>query len=496
MKSRYLLAVDIGTSVSKVIVYDEEFRKITEARDEITTYYPQPHFFEQDPNQWWINVRREIEEVITKIDPKEIVGIGVCAQMHAPILVNKEGAPLYRCLSWPDLRTVETTNEITLATGVNQPFYTAMAPKVLWIKRNHPKLIERTYKILLPKDFIRMKLSNTFCTDWNDAKGTGMFNVKKGIWIEKIVNYLEIDANKLPDPRKGEEVVGGVTREVTEKTGLIEGTPVIVGAPDNLGRALDRTAASASDLLVYLGTGAMIEYISESGAKPQGTFRSILGVAGTAPQWFKNNFCKEDVIRARELGVNTYTFLDSKAQKLEPGMGGLVFLPHIMGERAFEGRTRNDVDNFNPYARGVIFGLCLGHSREHIFRAIREGAVYHLYLCWERIQSLNPGIVANRIITSGGGGQSRFWRQIIADVFSLPVWVPKELETGSLAVSCLISVSAGIYRDFTDAIKHINNPLIDIVEPIEENRVKYQKMFGLYKRLEENLKNLFIAPKP
>ncbi|MCK5626073.1 hypothetical protein KAI11_04385, partial [Candidatus Bathyarchaeota archaeon] len=230
--------------------------------------------------------------------------------------------------------------------------------------------------------------------------------------------------------------------------------------------------------------------------KPQGTFRSILGVAGTAPQWFKNNFCKEDVIRAKELGVNIYTFLDSKAQELEPGMGGLVFLPHIMGERAFEGRTRNDIANFNPHARGVLFGLCLGHSREHIFRAIREGAAYHLYLCWEMIQSLNPGIVANRIITSGGGGQSRFWRQIIADVFNLPVWVPKELETGSLAVSCLISVSAGIYRDFTEAMKHINNPLTDVVEPIEKNRIQYRKMFSLYKKLEEDLKDLFVVPKP
>lgn len=496
MKSRYLLAIDVGTSVSKVIVYDEDFRKITEARDEITTHYPQPHFFEQDPKQWWMNIRREIGEVVTKIEPKQIVGIGVCAQMHAPILVNKEGEAVYRCLSWPDLRTVEITKEMNRTLEVNQPFYTAMAPKILWIKRNHPKLIENTYKILLPKDFIRMKLSNTFCTDLNDAKGTGMFDAKKGIWIEEVVDYLEIDANKLPDPRKGEEVVGGITRDVAEKTGLLEKTPVIVGASDNLGRTLDRTAASANDLLVYLGTGAMIEYISESGAKPQGTFRSIMGVAGTVPQWFKNNFCKEDIINAKELGVNTYDFLDTKAEPLEPGIGGLVFLPHIMGERAFEGRTRNERGNFNPYARGVIFGLCLGHNREHIFRAIREGSVYQLYLCWERIQSLNPGIVANRIITSGGGAQSRFQRQIIADVFGLPVWVPKELETGSLAVSCLISVSSGIQRNFTDAIKHIDNPLTDIVEPKEENRDKYQKMYALYKRVEEDLKTLLIVPKP
>jgi xylulokinase len=496
MKRRFLLTIDVGTSVSKVIVYDEDFHKIIEARDEIITKYPQPHFFEQEPTQWWRNVRRELREVTTKIDPKQIVGIGVCAQMHAPILVNKEGKPLYSCLSWPDLRTTELTKEMNRNLSVHQPFYTGMAPKIMWIKRMHPKMIESTYKILLPKDFIRMKLSNTFCTDLNDAKGTGMFDAKTGVWMDDVVKYLGIDINKLPTPRKGEEVVGGVTREVAVKTGLIEDTPVIVGASDNLGRALDRTAASANDLLVYLGTGAMIEYISERGAKPQGTYRSIMGVAGTVPQWFKNNFCKEDMLKAKELGVNTYHFLDTKAQQLEPGSGGLVFLPHIMGERAFEGKTRNEPGNFNPYARGVLFGLCLGHSREHIFRAIREGSVYHLFLCWERIQSLNPGVIAKRIVVSGGGAQSRFQRQIIADVFGLPVWVPKELETGSLAVSCLISVSANIHRDFTEAIEHIDNPLRDVVEPIDGNRDKYHKMYDLYKRLEEDLKELLLMPKP
>ncbi|MHA2313667.1 MAG: xylulokinase [Candidatus Hermodarchaeia archaeon] len=496
MNTRYLLAIDVGTSVSKVIAYDETFRKITDARDEITTYHPQPHFFEQDPNQWWLNVRREIDEVVTKINPKEIIGIGVCAQMHAPILVTKEGGPLYSCLNWPDLRTVEITKEMNRTLAVKQSFYTSMAPKLLWIKRNHPKLLEKTYKILLPKDFIRMKLSNTFCTDWNDAKSTGMFDVKKGTWIEEIVNYLEIDTKKFPVPQKSEEVVGSIPRDIAEKTGLIEGTPVITGAPDNLGRTLDRTAAHAKDLLVYLGTGAMVEYISESGAKPQGTFRSILGVAGTVPQWFKNNFCKEDMLNAQKRGVDTYMFLDSKAQTLEPGAGGLVFLPHIMGERAFEGKTRNEPGNFNPYARGVLFGLCLGHSREHIFRAIREGSVYQLYLSWERIQSLNPGITANRIVVSGGGAQSRFQRQIIADVFGLPVWVPKETETGSLAVSCLIAVSAGLQQDFTDAIQQIDNPLSKLVEPIESNRGKYHKTYALYKRVEEDLKDLLLVPKP
>ena len=493
MTHKYFLTIDIGTSVSKAILYDDQFKKIAEAHDEISVHHPQPPLFEEDPNQWWTNVKREVKDVVTKINPKEIVGIGACAQMHAPILVDKKGTLLFPCLSWPDLRTVEITNEMNRAIDVPQPFYTATAPKILWIKRNNPELIERTYKILFPKDFIRMKLSKTFCTDSNDASGTGMFDEKTNSWNDKVVNYLGISKDKLPESRKPEEVVGEVTREVAKETGLIEGTPVIAGSADNLGRSLDRNAANAKDLLVYIGTGSMIEYISESGARPKGTFRSILGVEGTVPQWFKNNFCEEDRVRAEKMGISTFELLDSEAEAIGPGAGGLVFLPHMMGERAFEGKTRNEQGNFNPYARGVIFGLCLGHSRRHIFRAIMEGTVYQLYLCWERIQSLNPGIVADRIVASRGGAKSKVWRQMIADAFGLPVWIPKELETGTLAVACLISVSAGLSPNFDSAIKQINNPLTDVVKPIKENKAKYHEMYDLYKRLEGDLKEILTT---
>ncbi|MDQ1278885.1 MAG: hypothetical protein QG670_145 [Thermoproteota archaeon] len=493
MSNKYFLTIDIGTSVSKVILYDSQFKRIAEAHDEISVYHPQPNFFEQNPNQWWTNVKKEIKEVVTKTNPKEIVGVGACAQMHAPILVNNKGTPLFPCLSWPDLRTVEITNEINNVIDVPQPYYTATAPKILWIKRNNPDLIKKTYKILFPKDFVRMKISGTFCTDTNDANGSGMFDEKAGSWNDKVVNYIGVSKDILPEPRKPEEVIGEVTKEAAEETGLVEGIPVITGSADNLGRSLDRNASKARDLLVYIGTGSMIEYISESGARPKGTFRSILGVEGTVPQWFKNNFCEEDRIQAERMGKSTWDFLDSEAEDVGQGAGGLVFLPHMMGERAFEGKTRNETGNFNPYARGVIFGLCLGHSRKHIFRAIMEGTVYQLFLCWERIQSLNPGIVADRIVTSGGGASARVWRQMIADAFGLSVWIPTELETGTLAVACLISVSAGLSESFDSAIKKIDNPLTDVVKPIKENNAKYYKTYGLYKRLEEDLKEILTT---
>jgi len=493
LRGKYSLTIDVGTSVSKVTLYDEAFREVSKAKDEITTNYPQPHYFEQDPNQWWTNIRREIKEVISRVDPKEIKAIGVCAQMHAPILADRKGNVLFPSLSWPDLRTVETTDEIASKTGISQPYYTALAPKILWINRSDPRLIKRTHKFLLPKDFVRMKLSSTFCTDLNDANGTSMFDDAKREWMKPLVDYLGISIDQLPEVRRPEEIVGGITEEASKETGLLQGTPVIAGSSDNLGRSLDRAAASARDLLIYLGSGAMIEYISETGARPKGTYRSILGIAGTVPQWFKNNFGAEDRVKAEKLGIDALQLLDSEAAELEPGAGGLLFLPHIMGERAFEGRTRSEPSNFNPYARGVVYGLCLGHTRKHVFRAILEGCVYQLYLCWERIQSLNPGIAANRIVASGGGSKSRVWRQIIADTFDLPVFLPKETETGSLAIACLISVADGTSRTFDEAVARIKNPLLDPVQPSKANWPKYQQAFDLYKRLEGDLKGMFTA---
>ncbi len=493
MSGKYSLTIDVGTSVSKVTLYDEGFREISKVKDEIFTSYPEPHFFEQDPNQWWDNVKREIKEVLSQVDPGEISGVGVCAQMHAPILVDREGTVLFPSLSWPDLRAIEITDEISSKTGIFQPYYTSLAPKILWIKRSHPNVVQRAYKILLPKDYIRMKLSQTFCTDLNDASGTGMFDEGKREWMKPVVDYLGIDIDQLPEPHRSEEIVGGITEKAGEETGLVEGTPVITGSSDNLGRALDRKAASAGDLLIYLGSGAMIEYISETGARPKGTYRSILGVAGTAPQWFKNNFGGEDQVRAQRLGVDTLQLLDSEAGELSPGAGGLLFLPHLMGERAYEGRTRSEPSNFNPYARGVVYGLCLGHTKRHLYRAILEGTVYQLLLCWERIRTLNPGIMANRVLATGGGAKSRVWRQIIADAFDLPVYLPKEMETGSLAIACLISVANGLSRTFDEAVSRINNPLFDPVRPNKVNWSAYQKMFALYKKLEGDLREMFTS---
>ena len=208
------------------------------------------------------------------------------------------------------------------------------------------------------------------------------------------------------------------------------------------------------------------------------------------PQWFKNNFFDDDLY-AKTKGLNVYDYLDSMAKKIDSGSEGLIVLPHLMGERSYGGRTYAEDGKMNPYARGVFFGLCMGHTRYHIFRAIREGIAYHLKLCWEHIKKSNPGSSSNLVVVSGGGAKSNLWRQIIADVFNLPVGRLKELETSTLGLACLTSVSIGLYDSFEEASAKVENPIIDIVYPNKENHVKYSEMFKIYERLETSLEPFF-----
>lgn len=497
MVSKYFLTCDIGTSVTKTVLYDENFKAVASASEENVNKHNKSCWIEQDPNQWWATVIREIGKVTEDIDPKDIVGVATCAQMHAPILVDLEGNPLFPCLSWPDRRTVQLVEEVSRETGVPQPYFTSTAPKILWIKRQDPKILEKTYKVLLPKDFIRMKLSNTFYTDTTDATGTAMYDSDKKTWNWKVVDYIGLDHDKLPKVYPSEQIVGAITEKIAKETGLNAGTPVIAGTADfGIGRTVEQSVLRPGNILIYLGTGPGIWWVSseESLNRRSRSKLCILGVAGTMPQWFKNTFCYEENIRAKEQGIKTFQLLNSKAEKVEPGSDGLIVLPHLMGERAYGGRTISDEGRLNPLARGVFFGLCMGHTRAHMFRAILEGVTYHLRLCWEHIQAANPGSTSNLIVTTGGGAKSQLWRQIIADTFNLPVCRLKELETSTLGLACLIAVGTGIYNDLQEAISKVDNPKIEEIQPNPSNFARYTEMFELYKQLELDLERFFRHP--
>lgn len=487
LSSEAILSIDLGTSALKVCLYDLEFNTIAKVTAENVTYFPKPNWAEQDQIEWWNNAKKLIKEVIkkSKIDPKNIKGVGICGQCHGVNLVDKFCNPLHPCLIWPDLRSIAQAEKIKKELGIYvSPHYTAA--KLLWIRENRPDLLEKAYKILLPKDFLRTKLTGDFCTDIYDAINTELFNYKTFSYSMELINFIGIPLEKLPEVRLSTDIVGTVSEEASIETGLTFGTPVITGRGDGSPELFRYFMKPFETLLIYLGTAPAILIPAGDSLFPfKSGFMSAGG--GALLKWFKENFAQFEVLVSSELGVSAYSLLDQEAQKIEIGSEGLLFLPHMMGERC----------PHNPHAKGVLYGLSLGHTRVHIYRAILEGIALQLYSIYNSLKEEDTRINPNRIVIFGGGAKSFVWKKIFADLFNLPVYVPNEEETAALNVAVLTTVGLKIYSDLQEAVKKINITWKDMVTPSKENHDKYIQLYIKYRELENSLfQHTKFLPKP
>jgi xylulokinase len=494
MEKKYYMGIDLGTSALKAVIYDSDFKPISKAYAETKTYYPRPSWAEQNPNEWWSStvgvVKRALDEA--RISNGEIIGIGTCGQCHGPTLVDEECRPLHNCLIWPDLRAVDQAIRIDKARieelGIEPiaPYYTAA--KLLWLRENEPKIFDDAYKFLLPKDFIRTKLTADFVTDFRDAEGTQMFDSRNLCWSKRLLGLTGIPERILPEIHPSEEVVGKVNAEAAKETGLKEGTPVIAGCGDGSLEPVMQALKLEGNMVVYLGTAPiLLAYTPKpmENAWMQHYLGGALSAEGGALlKWFKEQFGNPEEEAAKRIGVSPYKLLDEEASKVEPGAGGLLFLPHMMGERAFLGKV-------NPYAKGVLFGLSLGHERAHIIRALLEGVSFQLRTVWDFVKEQDPDIRVERIFTFGGGAKSKIWRQIIADTMGFPVCLLNEEETATLNLACLISLGLGIHKNMKEIVEKLDLHVISEETPNVENRKKYDRLYTLYTKLEESLEASF-----
>ncbi len=493
MRNSYYLAIDLGTSALKAVIYDSNFKAISKATAETKTYCPKPTWAEQDPDEWWEDTVGVIKKALddAKISNDEIIGIGTCGQCHGPTLVDEECRPLHRCLVWPDLRSVVQAEKIRKGgvedpiMGPIVPYYTAA--KLLWLKENKPEILEAAHKFLLPKDFIRTKLTGDFVTDLRDAGATQMFDMRNMSWSKEILKITGIPERILPGIHPSQEIVGKVTAEAAQETGLKEGTPVIAGCGDGSLEPVMQALNLEGNMVVYLGTAPiLLAYTPKTiGAWMQHYLGGALSAEGGAlMKWFKEQFGNvEDEIAGR-IGVSPYKLLDDEASKVEAGAGGLLFLPHMMGERSFLGKV-------NPYAKGVLFGLSLGHSRAHVIRALLEGVAFQLRTVWDSVREQDPDIKVERIFTFGGGAKSKIWRRILADVIGLPVCLLNEEETATLNLATLVSLGLGIHKDMKEIVEKLDLHVISEETPDPENQKKYDRLYMLYKRLEQTLETHF-----
>jgi len=467
----YLLCIDLGSSVCKSVIYDLEFHEVSRAYRDIATTYPKPRWAEQDPEEWWKATVSVVRETIDKgrINPKDIAGVGVCGQSHGPVLLDKNGKVLFPCIVWPDLRAIKQSEFIKTHIGREvSAYYTAA--KLLWIKEKYPKRFNKMYKFVLPKDYVRMRLTGRILTDVGDAMGTMMCDRDRGSWDYSLIDLIGISHDRLPEIYPSDKIVGSVTAEASHETGLKEDTLVIAGTGDARCTLLGLgDAIRPGRVVVYLGSAPSIFTSTRDGQLVGG----FMGPGGQSLKWFKELLCSKH----SEL---SYRILDMEAEEVEPGSGGVFFFPHLMGERG---------PFYNPYAKGVIFGLSLGHKRGHIVRAMMEGVIFHLKLISSnRIK--RPEQISE-IIAVGGGAKSSVWRQIIADMFDIPVCLPDREETGTLGLALLLSVSLGIYSNISESSKKVGLRIIERTTPRKTYHQKYEKMFSFYVKLENALSNFY-----
>lgn len=496
----YLLGIDIGTSSTKVLLMDQE-GTVVDALDRFYDFdMPANGWTEQDPTLWWKAISEIIPELISKhgLVPEAIKGIGIAGQMHSLVMLDANGNVLRKAILWNDQRTSKQVDEINNIVGAerhieltsNPPLTGFTAPKILWVRENEPDLFKKCKKILLPKDYIRYKLTGQFVSDVSDASGMGLLNVRERTWCKEILDDLRIDISLLPDLVESVEISGYVTDKAAKELGLNAGTPVVGGAGDNAAAAIGVGVIKDKTGFTTIGTsGVVFVHSSKPSTDPKGrvhTFCSavpnewhLMGVtlsAGSSLQWFRNRFCQEEQAEADRLGVDVYQIMDKEAAGISPGSDKLIFLPYLSGERT---------PHLDPDARGAFFGLSTIHDKAHFIRAILEGVAFSLNDCLSILRDLN--VDAETMMLTGGGAASPLWQKIIADVFQCQMNTCKSNQGPSLGAAILAGVGSGIFNDLEDGC----NKVVRIKNSLEAQSSSYEKYYQVYKDLYKSLEKQY-----
>jgi len=497
----FVAALDLGTTGCRTFIFDLAGTIIASDYQEWQSFYPSPSFVEQDANIWWDSIKKTIEQAIKKsgIDKTEIVSLSVTNQRETIVPVDKEGNPLHNALVWQDRRTINQVEYIKSKIGIDKIYETTgltidpyfSATKILWFKDEKPEIYQKTHKFLLVSDFIIHKLTGRFCTDFSNASRTMLFDINKLKYSENIASELEIDLDKMPDTIESGIDIGEI---VTEETLFDKKTLVVTGAGDQQSAALGVGVVSPGEIKCTTGTGSFIlAYLSQPKFDPEkrvlcschaipGTWvqEASIFTTGAVLRWFRDQVGYAECVAAQE-NQDPYYLITAEAEKSSIGANGLLLIPHFVGSGA---------PHWNPYAKGIIFGLALGHERKDIYRAVLEGVAYEIRKNIEVFKEL--GIEPKELMLTGGGSRSDFWNQIYADVLGITCVRNVIEESTSLGAAILAASGAGIFPDIAKAAENLCK--VDKKWVPNDNRHKlYENLYHFSYNMYEfiNSKNLY-----
>jgi len=492
----YVMGIDVGTSGTRAIIVRPDGHVVGAATgDHQPMLMLKPGWAEQEPADWWEATIKAVRAALDAAGLKgdDIAAIGLSGQMHGVCLLDKTRAVLRPSLIWCDQRSQAQCDWITNKVGadrliqlVSNPALTGFsAPKMLWVRDNEPQIFDRVAHFLLPKDYVRLRLTGEFATEVSDASGTLLLDVTNRKWSKEMLSALGIDASILPRVYESPEITGEISRETALVTGLKAGTPVVGGGGDQAASAVGNGIVSPGLTSATLGTsGVIFAYTDAPKLDPKGRIHTfchavpgkwhVMGVtqgAGLSLRWFRDNFGESEAWLARQTGVDPYDLLIQEAEGVPPGSEGVVWLPYLMGERT---------PHLDAQARGMWFGMTAAHKRGHMIRSILEGVAFSLRDSYEIFKEL--GIPIEQIRASGGGSRSLFWRQIQADIYGKEVVTLRTSEGSALGAALLAGVAAKNYASVEESAKQAI-VVQDRVSPRAEHVKTYDRTYQIYRNL-------------
>lgn len=502
----YLIGIDIGTSGTKTILCNTKGAILADVTVEYPCYAPKPGWSEQKPEDWWKAVIASVKQAIAKAKVKgsEVKGIGLSGQMHGLVCLDKENRVLRPAILWNDQRTHRECVEITEKAGglkkllgmVSNPALTGFtAPKILWVRKNEPKIYSKTTMMLLPKDYIRFLMTGEYATEVSDASGTLLLDVKKRAWCKPLLDKLQIDLAKLPKVFESQEVSGTVHAACAKLMGIPVGTPVVGGGGDQAAGAVGSGIVGSGVVSATMGTsGVVFAHADTVATDPLGRVHTfchavpgawhIMGVvlaAGGSLQWYRNQICAEEIAQAKKQKCDPYKLIDAAAAKVPAGSEGLYFLPYLTGERT---------PHADPFARACFVGLTPRSDKAMMARAVMEGATYAMNDCLDIIRGM--GVQPKQIRLSGGGAMSPFWQQMQADIYNCDCAITNTHAGPAYGVMLLAGVGTGVWKSVPEACK----ATIALKKTIKKHAptVKvYQKYYREFTKMYPALKERFAA---
>jgi xylulokinase len=491
-----ILAHDLGTTGNKATLFDASGTALATAFRAYETAYPQPNWAEQNADDWWRAVCESTQELLQAADtaPGNIAAVSFSGMMNGMLPVDAQGTPLRPAIIWADLRATAEAEALARRCGFEEvyrrtghrPGASYTAAKLMWMQHYQAELYAQTHMVLQAKDYAAYKLGGTFATDYSDASSTNLFDLGTRDWAADLIEAVGLDRGKLPTAHPSSTVIGQVTSTASTETGLLAGTPVVIGGGDGACATVGAGSVRPGDAYNYIGSSSWIAVTADRPLNdpkmrtftfahldpelyfPTGTMQS----AGGSFDWL------ERLLRG-EGETKLYDELEMGVAGVPPGARGLLFLPYLIGERS---------PHWNPQARGVFAGLTMSHGRAEMARAVFEGVALNLKMILDAFQEQGAAIQAMRLI--GGGGRSPAWRQILADVYELPILRPALLaEATSLGAAVAGGIGVGLFADYSVA-----HDLVQVREAEQPNPLTqecYRALYELFGRTYTAMEPIF-----